>query len=351
MIKLVWKSALFVLPFVILHLVNERYYADTSNELERIGLIYSSARHAPDTAGVPKMYGELSNVFNRGEREFDYFIIGDSFTRQKRSGFQQKMGELMEGRVTTLTYQHSEMRSPFQELDNLLNGDFFDSVKVDYIILECVERMLIQRAVRFAPDSMTRTYSDVHAEFTRARTAVRRDPVQFFSGNTVKVPLTNLMYLFSDKPLWSQTYVTQIDRPLFMHEPTTLMFYEGELDERVWWENIESPEDSIVKCLKVLMDKADRRGIALYFLPAPDKFTVYRPYMLDDSYPATTPLLSNLEAMNHPRYLPTLSFIQSQIDQVPFYKFDNTHWSEAGSESVAEMVFLRAADLEGVRKD
>ncbi|NVK27063.1 MAG: hypothetical protein HWE14_03410 [Flavobacteriia bacterium] len=340
MIKLVLKSALFVLPFVLLHLVNERYYAETSNELERIGLIYSTERHVPDTAGVPKMYEELTDVYNGGKREFDFFIIGDSYTAQKKTGFQQKIGEFTDGEVSSLTYQHSEMRNPIQELDNLLNGDFFDSVKVDYIILECAERLLIQRSIWFEADSMSRNYDDVAADFNRPRNHEKRDLVKFFSGNTVKIPLTNLMYFFTDKPVWSQTYVTEVSDSLFEFNPTTLMFYEGDLKQRIWWENIESPEDSIMEALEVLMAKADRRGIKLYFLPAPDKFTVYRPFMTDTSYPEVTPLLANLENLKHPRYIPTLGYIQDQLKEVPFYKPDDTHWSEGGSERIAVFTLL-----------
>jgi hypothetical protein len=154
-------------------------------------------------------------------------IIGDSFSEQDSLGYmnflaQKKMSVLYVDRFIS-------GGNPIQTLVELLNSDFFNRIRVDNIVLQSSERQFNQRNERinfnttFDIDSL-----DPKIKFYKKEDLVTG--IQFFSDATLKIPLTNIFYLFEPKPYFSKTFKFKSTRTdLFSGEPDELLFYQDDI--------------------------------------------------------------------------------------------------------------------------
>ena len=95
--------------------------------------------------------------------------------------------------------------------------------------------------------------------------------------------------------------------------------------------------------LENLFAYADSLGIHLYFLVAADKYDIYQPYIVDNTYSKSF-VLDSLAAMcNSPQFINSKDTLSAMACNgvCDIYSCGDTHWSAIGAEAVAKMVAER----------
>jgi hypothetical protein len=127
----------FVLPFLVLFFIKIVFYTDKEGDLLRIGYIPKSFHYKKD--GL-KYAGKnnVENISTTKKTNFKILIIGDSFS-EGESSFSNHLTK----NFSVLHIERFVSINQIQTLVDLINGDFFDYYKFDYVILENIERHVI----------------------------------------------------------------------------------------------------------------------------------------------------------------------------------------------------------------
>ncbi len=339
--KFILKSLIFVLPVLILYLVVRFFY---DGDLQRVGFIMSAA--APRNF-FPENYPEdlyftcISDIDLHKKQKFRVLTLGDSFSEQGFYGYKNFLAKKKS--IALLHYDRKLHYSPFQTLFGLLNGDFFDQVEVDCIILQSAERYTADRT-RIINYDDTLNVASLEQKIARLKEGAKGDPVEeererkheFFSDRIIKVPLINILYRFEEKPMDSKTYRVKTSESLFTGKKNELLFFREDLDG-VYTSEDFALIDSLNNILNLLSEKCGQKNIKLVFLPSPDKFDIYFDYILSDNYYPRPCFFEYLDSLPKDYVWLNSKKILSEmvIHQKDVYFYGDTHWSPLATEKIA----------------
>lgn len=334
------RTALFVLPFMLLYVVNVTAYRQDEGDLVRLGYLYGdrspkSAIAAPFTLSTA--YTLLSAVDTSTSAAFDVMTIGDSFSGQDSLGYKNFMAH--QG-VSVLHVDRSLAGpDPVQRLVELLNSGFFDRIQVGAVVLQTAERLFVQRCehIDFAKTVALDSLFDAMPGPDMEKTGTR---IRFFSNAMLKIPWTNWEYRHTDKPADSQTYrVATTSNELFTNGPKELLFFEDDL-KAVPLKNDTAKIAACNRNLEEIARLLAKRSIKLIVLVSPDKYDLYYPYIVDKATykePKFFPYYNKL-----PKSYANLDAFGPLSAQLPVvkdvYYYDDTHWSPATAKWVGEQL-------------
>ena len=338
--KFILKTSIFTFPFVIFFSLNVFFYDQKEGDLIRLGYLYSNPTPKSmitSQYNLHKHYTLLSEIDITSKKKFKIVTIGDSFSEQGNLGYKNFIGN---NGVSVLHIDRFISGNPIQTLIQLLNSDLFDYVSTDYILLQSVERVLIQR-IHEIDFNISIDLDGLSNDIKNQKREVPDDSLQFFSAPTIKAPITNILYSFDHKPFTSKTYkYKSINTNLFSNNPDDLLFYQDDII------NINSKNDktSILKCIQALEnvnELAAKKNIKLIVLISPDKYDIYYPFIKNNNK-LTKPLFFSIYEPLEKEYINIESFkilteeIKKERD---IYFYDDTHWSPKGAEIIAEEIY------------
>jgi hypothetical protein len=337
--KFILKSGMFVMPFLLAYLVNLVFNKTNEGDLMRIGFLYSNPVSFSEVnkrfEKKSKNYTLLSELSPNLKGSFNVMTIGDSFSNLGDNGYQNYLANT--DTISVLHIDRFLSGNPIQTLLNLSKGDFFDSIAVEYIVLQSVEREFVKRFDTIANDSSIvlkslvseiNTYSPTTPEYSRI----------FFSDATIKIPLINFLYNYQTKPLDSKTYrVKTSTDTLFSGCPDNLLFFEDDIKSLKInndYSKIKEANEILNGISKVLAAK----GIKLITLISPDKYDIYYPYIVNhEEY--RKPLFFNYFNQLSKDYYDVRSneILAAGIKQYKdVYFYDDTHWSPVAAQLIAK---------------
>jgi hypothetical protein len=132
----------------------------------------------------------------------------------------------------------------------------------------------------------------------------------------------------------------ELNRPMFSGpNQTTLMFHLG--DYKINRKNRDdAPLLKMHENLNRLADQLAKDGIKLYFMPTPNKLTVYQDYLVEPIETKST-FFPRLRQLSGKRYvfIDTESVISSMVakGEKDVYFIDDTHWSNKSLPPIAEL--------------
>lgn len=345
--KLIYKTALFVAPFLLLFCLNSIFYIQDKGDLIRLGYIYSnpavsstlSVLYKEHSRGIK--YDFLAIAYPDLNDSYDFLSIGDSFSAQKEAGYQNR-----------LAYENKSLlhvdfallgMNPIQALSELANGDFFDKVKPQYIILETVQRHAVSRCKELDLNEST-FFDDIQDKITdvNLRDAEPRQ-FSFFSRDMLYPLILNISYLFEDNLNLSDVYKVDTTQYLFSMKKKNLLFYRKD------YQNISESNDfdnarMVVDTINALSDRLAKKGITLIFIIAPDKYTAYYPYLFKKEKYGEPLFFNNYEKLDK-RYIdiPAYSILTDAIKrgEKDIYFYEDTHWSPIAAKYVAQEIMSR----------
>lgn len=323
--KLILKTSLFTIPFFGIYILNITIWNIYDGDLIRLGYLYSNKYSKNEISKLfhtNKNYTNFSELNLKMKYKFDILTIGDSFSDQDSLGYQNYIDHKQ---YSVLNMDRNLYSDPIQRLIQLTNGNFFDNINVNYILLESVERSIVTNCNNINFNDV-QTYDSIN---NIVPIPTPQNKPKFFSDATIKIPVINLEYLFTENPYGSMIYKFSSNRnDLFTGKPTSLLFYDGDISV------INKKNDSlnIVQCNKtinILSDKLRTKGITLILLIAPDKYDMYYKYIKHKKKYAKPLFFKYLQHQKKDYiYLDSYSIISNLIKKhKDIYYYSDTHWT------------------------
>jgi hypothetical protein len=335
--KFIVKSALFIGPFLVSFILFTQYGSVSKGDLIRSGCLidYTSDYHKKFDADYSQnLYFKKLSQAEKNEK-FDILTIGDSFSQQGNIGYQNYLAKNEGFNIVHYDGINSN-DNPLETLYGIINGDILDRIKVDYIVLQSVERTFSKSGNRINK-LKTVNYHD-YQEAQLFETVEPQSP-NLFSKSTVAFPLYNLLYSVNDKAYFSPVYKTALKKELFSTGNNDLLFYYNEV-KNLSINNNKQKVITLNEELNTLAAILKKKAIKLIVLPCPDKYGIYFNYIKkNDKYPKPlffehlTPLQKEYIYINSKGIL---SDAQNEFKDLYFY--DDTHWSPVASKLIAKEI-------------
>lgn len=279
-------------------------------------------------------FNYLSRIIEeKQKRNYKALVIGDSFSNQGNKGFKNFLAN---DHNMDIIYMDN-YNSPINDLYGVINGDILDSINVDYVILESVERYFIQRLT-----TAKKTNKIYFTEFNTKKTdskPTNNGKITPLPKRAILFPIYNFLYLFSDNAVFSDTYKVKTSEHLFSSEQKELLFYMEDL------ENLDINNNKALQMvghneLNTLTKHLEERNIKLIVVPAPDKYSVYHNYIINkDSYPKPTLINTIAKLQKNYIFINTENLFQKKLPlQKDIYYHGDTHWSPLAAKMVADKI-------------
>lgn len=340
------KTSFFVTPFFLFHILNLCFYKQFNGDLTRIGYLYqdpSPKSIVSSKFSLDKKYIALSELTSKTNLDFNVMIIGDSFSEQGSLGYKNFLAH---ENISVLQVDRVKSSNPIQMLVELINGNFFDSVKVDYVVLQSVEREFLRRCQKIEFHKSMSMDSLLSIVKNQKKISSSETTFKFFSETTLKAPLTNIQYCFSDKPKYSQTYkVSTNSKNLFSNDPEDLLFLDEDITT-IKYKNDFSLIKNANNVLNTINSFLIKKNIKLIVLISPDKYDVYYKYISNNQRFQKPLFFTYYDSLiKDYDYVPSMKILSNELQsKKDVYYYDDTHWSPIGAEIIAKEIKKIVAD-------
>ena len=337
--KFIVKALLFSLPIAFLFLFTFVFYTTEKGDLIRIGYIINKGdyRSIFKKELVQKnFYTNVSSLNFNEQKKFTVLTIGDSFSGQKGYGYKNYLAQ--KTNISVLHLDRFLTKNPIETAFGILNSDLLKTIKVDYIILQSVERHITKRVNKINKsriitiDSLKIQIKEQHDQ--KLKKQIEKE--NFPSQRIIKFPLQNLLYCFDDNAYGSDAYQVATDEILFSKNNDRLLFLSTDLNA-VKDNNNEKSLAKLNTTLNELSNRLGEKGITLIMLPSPDKYDFYYDAIVDNKKYPRPLFFERLE--KYPKeyvYINSKKILKQQGKyQKDIYFYDDTHWSPWASMAIA----------------
>lgn len=341
--KLLIKTSFFVIPFFLIFIIKQNFYAKDKGDLLRLGYVFDTNSYNRDSIfekynNRKLLYTQVSKANLDSVATYDFVSIGDSFSDQIKIGYQNCM--MHQATIKLLDIDRKLYDSPINTLHNLINGGFFTKNKTKYVILQNVERIFVERGMSVPKKDKITIDSLKNLIVEKNKDKSKEAPKdQFFSKENIQFAMYNFNYFYDDNANVSQTYKVNTTRNLFSSSNNKLLFFKDDLTA-LKLNNDKKLIENLNKELNFLSDKLAKLNIKLVVLPAPDKYSVYYDY-IQNKEKYEKPICLDYFATQKKRYL-YVNSKQLLTDAVKtkkdIYFYDDTHWSPFASELIASEI-------------
>jgi len=313
---------------------------DNSGDLMRLGLIDSAPEYSDsirETLLPEVYYTGLDNDSLLRLDTCDVLVIGDSFSH---GGGMGKQGDYVNylahdsgRRVVVFTPSDPTLSSPMQVAYDILNLGCIDSTHVKNLVVEEVERYLVDRHCGFVTTHTSIPRPVEAAEEDAAAPADAPGPLQ-------RVKDFVFYHLFGANPI----YTVRLSQPAFSSsEPDKLYFYNE--DVQLGFGVTAEQQRKVVDCYDKVIALAREKGVNLVLVVACDKYDMYQDYIIGNPYPAKT-LNEDIGQWMAPeldRFVFAKRVLHPLVEQgvKDVYLFNDTHWSPSSSRIIAGEVIAK----------
>ena len=347
--KFILRVALFLSPVLVGFIFTELFFSTDKGDLLKVGYIadvsdYDREEIFKEEFERKKFFTYFSELDLNKKQKFRTLIIGDSFSEQGNFGFTNYLAELTKGNLLYLDRKLHE--NPFQTMFSIINGDFLDSIKVDYIVLQSVERAIAIRTEIDESAILTIDSLNKLNEQLKSSTPVGSNQVdKLFSDRMLKFATINVGYQLDDNAFYSDTYIVKTTHNHFSVDNNNLLFFSDDL--------LSVEENSKLKIveklntdLNTISAKLAEKGIRLIVLISPDKYSFYYDEIIGkEKYPKSRFFeLFKLLPKDY-QFVNSEEILKKSIkNQKDLYFYDDTHWSPFAAKIIAKELDLLIKD-------
>lgn len=328
------KILIFLSPFILLLLIFQTYHI-SGGDLNRIGKVSVDADYRgifDDIILDKKHYTELSDIDIFQISSFDVITIGDSFSHKGNIGYQNYLAKYSGKKILNITKEGS-YKNPIQQLYNLINSGFIEKTTPKYIILQSVERHMVNRGKDVDREGSI-DFKELSSYFNNLEnTEVSSNSLQVIK-DIFNYTYFSILYKLNNKA--KKVYYVETDKELFSEKFRRLIFYHDDINHIKYItkdsvENLNNVLNNLEERLRVL-------GVELIVLPAPDKYDLYQDFIINNKNPRND--FFNIFNKLEKDYL----YIDSKtilLDKVKsgikdIYYTDDTHWSPIAADIIAK---------------
>jgi len=338
--KFIVKSLFFLSPFLFLYIFIPCLYSVDQGDLLRMGYIQKDDKYRAqfkndihDTV----YYTNISDIATCAtttcfQSKYNVLLLGDSFSEWRGFSFQNYIAK--DDRISVLHYDVGI--NPVEILYALINGDFFNAISFDYVILQSVERAFPDRA-NLNPDS--RIYLNEIKQTIKEKSDGFRKNIPL-DNSIIKFLVINMLR-FVNRDFVSSVYQFESTKPVFSSEyRDQILIYQMDI-----FLNPQNSDTTAIKklnsVLNHLSEVVSEKGSTLIVLPGPDKYSIYYDYIKDrEKYPEPVfcNILKSLEKQYI--YIDSYEILKNAVSsgKADVYFADDTHWSPVGAKLIAETV-------------
>jgi hypothetical protein len=313
----------------------KKYY---NGGLDRMAYVTGSKHYRRPETTLRKTH--IENTEFTGQR-IDVVTIGDSFSNAKQNG----RDPLYQDWIATLHNLDVLNVQPIRDLDEitsvviLLNSGYLDMIKPRFIIIESVERNCIRHFSQKIDFTRTEPLEEIKTYYKTTGYKFNPPDVGFINDGNFKFLLYSILYRFSDRAFFSKVHARTLNASLFtVQNDTRLLFFHDDVAAvpSATGESMQLLNDNFNRLAELL----NKKGITLYFMPAADKYNVYRDHIIDNPYPQSVffELLRKLPKTYI--FVDTKAMLTEEVKkgEKDVYYADDTHWSWKGSKKIAESI-------------
>ncbi|WP_320034602.1 hypothetical protein [Halarcobacter sp.] len=281
-------------------------------------------------------------------KDTDLITLGDSFSNGGGAGkntyYQDYIASYNDFRVLNLK-QLTKNDNYLNSIIALYNNGFFDKIKVDYVLIESVEREAIRRFTMKTDLTLSLSNEEIKNKLDNSKNQFQGGPLakeninSFISNLNVNALKYNILYNFKDNAYSSNVYRLKLTKEFFsVKDSNILLAYKDDLKRlhMATKKNVELMNENINKVAKLLKTK----NIKLYFMPAVDKYNLYSKYIIDNKYPKSTFFEYLRDLPKEYIFIDTKKILLEELEKGKkdiFYS-DDTHWSFNASRTIFEKV-------------
>ncbi|WP_343586799.1 hypothetical protein [Flavobacterium sp.] len=272
-------------------------------------------------------------------KKFKILTIGDSFSNRGSIGYNNMLAD----HFSVLNADTFRTENQFQTIVKLINGDFFSSYKIDYVILQNIERNIIYNAEN--TDFEKKIYvNEIDSLIKNHHGKYQNYGYELFSKTTLRFPFTFPKFFFKKNYLSNnKVFNLELNHDiLFSNNSNKLLFYNLDLYalER---NNTMAKVESLNNKLNFLAKKLEQKNVKLIVLPAPDKYDMYYSYIEDKTNFVKPLFFENLKKVNKNYiYIDSKELLSKNMrNKKDIYYFGDTHWSPVAAKLIAEEIGKR----------
>jgi hypothetical protein len=341
--QIIRKTAVFVLPFLFLYVITLLFYGNaiSSPDLLRVGYF--------------PVFEEYREVF---QKEFDNKVcfytvsedkvkkskiltIGDSFSEQSSFGYKNYLAE----KYSVLHVDRFIASNQIQTLYQFLNSGFFEEHKVEYVILENVERGFVANLNEMDTLKM-KMKPQLKKQLINQRPVMKKGDKSFFSRETIIFPFSMFRFYVDENYLSNENIynVTLKTDEFFSNSSNKLLFFLEDVS-RLELNNNLTEIKKLNDVLNDLSKKLWSKKVKLIVLPAPDKYDLYYDYIADKTNFPKPLFFQYLGSLKKEYiYIDSKKSLSSKLkSEKDIYFYDDTHWSPVGARIIAN-------EIEGIIK-
>jgi len=279
-------------------------------------------------------------TYSEGNNQVDVLTIGDSFSNAAMQGtnpfYQDYIATVNDYNVLNIP-QLSGTANYLETLLVLNNNGLLDKIHPHSIIVESVERFCIDRFALEIDTSVNQSYDNVIRKFNGHKNLYldKDKNIKFINNQNFKALKFNILYSFNDHAFFSKIYKVKLKKDFFTsRDKNQLLFYNEDLEHipKATKLNIKKLNDNFNKVAEILKKKK----IKLYFMPAVDKYNIYREYFKSDLYPKSIFFEQLRKLKKDYKLIDTKKILLKELENgvKDLYYPDDTHWSYKASEAI-----------------
>ena len=336
--KFIIKTLLLVLPFFISGYVYKSFYDSERGGFSiRVGHFSSGIDSFKKNSKLDFDTTYFEYLSETQKTEFKILNIGNSFSKQefqKINGYTNYLA--MNDKIPLLNHIIN-INNPAKRLKEIINSTVLDSLKVEYIILQFVERHFTSNLnnvdnLKKINYSGLRILDKKNCKQLKEQLIANKKYPGFFSKGTLFFGLNTIF----NKDLKGIVLKSKTKHNLFSSGSNDLLFYYEDIS-KLKMNNNPSLIEKANEELNNIALKLKKKDVKLIVLIAPDKYSFYYTDLLDNKYPE--PILFNLLDtlpknylyFNSKRLLTEYKYINKDL-----YFSDDTHWSPLTSQIIAD---------------
>ena len=317
---------------------------DNSGDLMRLGLIDGGAEYTDSIRELA-----LQEIYYQGQDNDSLLrldtcgvlVVGDSFSHGggvgKPGDYVNYLAHESGRKVVVFTPPLvAAFDNPMQLAYALLNQGVIDSTNCPNLVVQEVERYLVDRHCKFVTS---------HPSIPRPAAGQEVDDDSSDEHKEYSPLLRVKDYIFYRFLGANPIYTARLSRPLFGgEEPDKLYFYND--DVKLGFNVTEGQRQHIVSCFENVIELARQQGVNLIILIAADKYDMYQDFIVPENpYPAKT--LNEDIAQWMPNCRDYMIFSKEVLHPLleqgvkDVYLYNDTHWSPASSHLIAGAIIER----------
>ena len=356
--KFVYGIIVLLSCFVCFHFIvwqfTKKVYPDSHvvGDLARMSYKFDLINERKNSNTFEKRHIHFNDYNNE---KVDLITIGDSFSNGAGGGKDRYYQDYIVNKYNMNVLNIPDISNTNNYIDSLiilLNSGFFDISKPKYIILECVQRNTHLNIGFGKLDNSLRTEDNIVKKVINSKDIFNpqkdvRDNLTFINNFNYNLIKYNLKFYQKGYGRYKNYYIEKLDKNYFSsNSKDELLFFRDDID----FINFQTKEN-IVKLnerLNALSEILKSKNIVLYYMPAVDKYTLYRSKLVNkDKYPKSDffEYLSNL-SKNY-ILINTKEILLKKLNEeytLDIYHSDDTHWSSLGREIIVDSLNFKEKD-------